>query len=350
MKAKKERKALEEVNNKIELSLERVKEIQRKQEDIKEEISNQFKMYHLLEESAYTYDDAILQYRIIIELADRYIDDNSEFSKTIQQVKNQLNMLEKGKRGEIETFQSMELLGPKVKIIKNARFLYDGVDVEQDLIVIASTGIFAIEVKNWKNDATLTSAGILQSNVNSSRKIDVITQIRRHRHCLERMINESSYIMNEIGRTFTVHPIILWQNKDSSLKDKFQKVPICCVNDLEYEIGNTKKYPETLTKNEVDLLYEFIKGKQIPPRKYPLNIDDDFYESFINSAVSIYMPEILDETDKQKSLIIEKEKWETIIDEKENHLVKYSVKKVGRDLWGVAKIAGEIIEAVAERV
>ncbi len=329
-----------------------INEYKRKIVQINDDILWHFKLYHLIEERGYIRDDAILQYRLILDAVEKFITNQSareRFSFYEEQLRNQLKILEVGKKGEEAVFEAMELLGSRIKYLTNIRFKYKNIDVEVDLIVIAPTGIFSIEIKNWKHDAVLNDKGILESRTDKNKKTNIIEQIRRHENCIYRILVEDETGVNLCNKDLKVYSIILWQNLDSNLTDNFKRLPVCCVNDLEYEIADRSKYTYDFSDIQIEEIYNFLCCKKEGERKYELRIADDFVDKFIECATLEQNIELEKVENELNLLYNRKERLEEIAYRKKYQPVKYyggktvemtgkAVKKVGKVSLKVAKV------------
>lgn len=64
---------------------------------------------------------------------------------------------EKGQRNDVKLFLD------KAKILHNRHFIVNDIDVEIDMLIIATKGIFCVEIKNWGENAEFTESGYLKS-------------------------------------------------------------------------------------------------------------------------------------------------------------------------------------------
>lgn len=260
--------------------------LQKEDEDIKQ-IKKDLEVFKGKE---YTTNEAIEQYEKFLVFSEKYIIDEQakrDFEPYYNQIKKQVNILKAGKRAEKATFDSIKLWNVHVRYLANARFVYDDIDTEEDLIIIAPTGIFSIEIKNWKTSAILNRNGILISNENKNNNIDIINQIKRHCFCLNKILVNEMELCGIQDKNF-IHPIILWQNNFSKLKDEFLRIPICCANTLEYEILNYKKYKRVLGDEDIEKIYYLLLKKQCHERKYPSIITGDYFDAFLLAMKAQY--------------------------------------------------------------
>lgn len=316
-----------------------------------DDISYDFKANRLMEEEGYTQDDAILQYHILLDMINKFITNKSERDMLLsyeEQIQNQLKILESGKKGEELTFQAMELLGSKIRYLTNIRFNYQNIDVEIDLIVIAPTGIFAIEIKNWKHNAILTDKGILESEVDKSKKTDIIAQIRRHSSCLYRILVENEENKEVYNKDLKINSIILWQNIESKITDNFKRVPICCVNELEYEISDNDKYKYSFSDKQIEEIYDFLCSKKQKERRYPLGVGKDFIDKLIECATFERNMELQKEIRELELLNNRKAQREHKEYMKKNKPVKYYGGKVVKGAGTVGKtvVKAAIVTAI----
>lgn len=219
----------------------------------------------------YTNSEAIIQYERLLEIIDTHITNERSriaISSYIEDIEKELKILKAGRRAEKNAADSIKIWTGKVRYLCNARFIYDDVDVEEDIIIIAPTGIFSIEVKNWKDNAKLNRNGILTTESGRGESIDIVNQVKRHCFCL-RMILEQE---NVLPSNECIYPIILWQNNFSKLEDDFNRIPICCANTLEEEVLDYSKYQRILTDEDIERIYEILNSKKADERKYPLDL------------------------------------------------------------------------------
>lgn len=295
--------------------------------------------YYLLKDNEYTYVDLIYQYGTLLRLAKEYIDKEkitnyceSNFIEVpqglqyvldkMEEIEKEYGRLKKGMEGETKVRESVNLFSDKVKIIQNGHFIFDGIDVEVDLMIVSKKGVFCIEVKNWRNDAVLDEKGFLNGK-------DLVGQMNRHRHCLRRMLEKG------LEKEVPVYSIFLWQNKSSELEVKFSDITVCYSNTLESEIFSDK-YEDLLNEEQIKVIDNFLTFNKKSERKYELVVDKTFLNIFKDVATFIYDTEI----DKMQK---ESDKLSYKINEKENHPGKYYTKEIGRGIGiGVTALASVI--------
>lgn len=268
--------------------------------DIQKEIKKRkdyIQSLHLLEESRYDNNQARKQYNGLLRILKKYKIDLEQTSKEFQQmtraVQDASRGLEFGQKGEDRAAQAMELLGDKVISLQNLRLKYNNLDIEHDLVIIAPTGIFSVEVKNKRNNGTISEKGILKSGSHSE---NLIEQIRRHTNSLSRHLEDIYKKQPQMKKKLKVYPIILWANDRSSVKDQFREVPVCYINRLEYEIFKKDRYTARLSRNEMEDISAKLKKRKHQNRLYPLCVDKTYLEELTEYSLQDLKKQMEDTT------------------------------------------------------
>lgn len=210
-------------------------------------------------------------------------------------LQNNIGKMEKitgaGLQGEEKLYQATNIIGDRIRILRNIRLRVEELEVEHDMIIIAPTGIFTVEVKNLKGDHEIDEKGILRNTKNKKKKsYNVAGQARRHINNLRRFFETIT------TRELNIYSIIVWANDDSKIINKFKFIPVCYCNTLEYEIFN-KEHPVILSHEEMEDIYKTLMDNVLPEREYPINIDIDIYlDHYIKIMYAIqywlgYVPE-----------------------------------------------------------
>lgn len=236
----------------------------------------------------------------------------------IEAITKEKNKLEAGKRAEIEVQNDVKLFLDKAKILHNCRFV---VDVEIDMLIIATKGIFCVEIKGWGENAEFTESGYLKSE---NKSVDVAGRMRRYQYCIEKLLEKG------VSYDIEIIPLLLWQNRKSEIKSNFKKIPICYKNTLEDEIFTRD---DVLSNDEVDLIYACLKEEVKVERKYDILLDKktvDYYEEILTR-------DLRKEFKEQKE--IRKKRYKNL-QEKKNHPIRYVTKSIGKGIGtGVAIVA-----------
>ena len=126
---------------------------------------------HLLEQNRYDTEHARQQYNTLLHLLKKYhvnVDTaTEEFKKATRSIHDANQGLEFGQKGEKKAAQAIELLGDKVLSLQNLRLKYNNLDIEHDLVIIAPTGVFSVEVKNKRYNGSISEKGIIKSGSHS---------------------------------------------------------------------------------------------------------------------------------------------------------------------------------------
>lgn len=252
---------------------------------------------HLLEESRYDNAQARKQYSGLLHLLKKYqIDMDTvpeHFRQMTRSVQDASRGLEFGQKGENRAAEAIALLGNRVLSLQNLRLKYNNLDIEHDLVIIAPTGIFSVEVKNKRHNGTISEKGILKSGTHSE---NLIEQIRRHTNSLSRHLEEIYKKQPQMKKKLKVYPIILWANDRSNVKDQFREVPVCYINRLEYEIFKKDKYTAQLSRNEMENICSRLKKRKQQNRLYPLCVDKDYLEELTECCLADLKKQMEDTT------------------------------------------------------
>lgn len=252
---------------------------------------------HLLEENRYDNAQAQKQYNGLLHLLKKYQIEMEDLPESFRQmtraVQDASRGLEFGQKGEDRAAEAIELLGSRVLSLQNLRLKYNNLDIEHDLVIIAPTGIFSVEVKNKRHNGTISEKGILKSGAHSE---NLIEQIRRHTNSLSRHLEDIYKKQPQMKKKLKVYPIILWANDRSNVKDHFREVPVCYINRLEYEIFKKDKYTAHLSRNEMEDIRNRLKKKKQQNRLYPLCVDREYLEELTEYCLAELKKEMEDAT------------------------------------------------------
>ncbi len=252
---------------------------------------------HLLEESRYDNTQARKQYSGLLHLLKKYQIDMEDVSEHFRQmtraVQDASRGLEFGQKGEDRAAEAVALLGNRVLSLQNLRLKYNNLDIEHDLVIIAPTGIFSVEVKNKRHNGTISEKGILKSGTHSE---NLIEQIRRHTNSLSRHLEEIYKKQPQMKKKLKVYPIILWANDRSNVKDHFREVPVCYINRLEYEIFKKDRYTANLSRKEMEDLCARLKKRKQQNRLYPLCVDREYLEELTEYSLTDLKKQMEDTT------------------------------------------------------
>ncbi len=279
---------------------------------------------HLLEESRYDNTQAQKQYNSLMQLLKKYQVDMEqvpeEFLRQTRSIRDASRGLEFGQRGEEKAAEAVKLLGNKVISLQNLRLKHNKLDIEHDLVIIAPTGIFSVEVKNKRHNGTITEKGILKSGSHSE---NLIEQIRRHTNSLNQHLEEIYKKQPQMKKKLAVYPIILWANDHSNVKDHFREVPVCYINRLEYEILKKDKYKAHLSRSEMEELCARLKKRRQKNREYPLCVERQYLEVLTEYCLMDLKKEIEDTTRQLRIHEYDVRMLDQRIQKKENGLLSW---------------------------
>lgn len=207
-------------------------------------------------------------------LGNRVLSAYNKFPTIYEKIAKREASLRRGVEGESNLYNRLKIIGDKIRIIQNARYLIDDdFGVEHDMIVISAYGIFSIEVKNWRSDSHINEKGYLIDG--NGKSTNIIEQSMRHVHNLERLIQK------EMNHRTEVHPLIVWVDERSKITNDFKFVTVCNYNDVEFELFNSEKYNRVYSEEDIDAIYRKLIELKRPEKKYELGID---IEGLVSSA------------------------------------------------------------------
>ena len=199
-------------------------------------------------------------------LGKRMLNAYNKFSPIYKKIAQREAILRQGIEGEKNLYNRLKIIGNKIRIIQNARYVIeDDFSVEHDMIVISEYGIFSIEIKNWGLNSHINEKGYLINK--NGKSVNVIEQSMRHVHNLERLIQKEMY------HDAKVHPLIVWVNEKSKITNDFKYVTVCNYNDVEFELFDSKKYSQIYSEEDIDAIYKKLQELKKPEKEYELDID-----------------------------------------------------------------------------
>ena len=160
---------------------------------LKEELKKEPLDYYSIWDSAFENLFKPLKYwKIVNRIYDDYVKEITDRKKYFLQ--QNLIKHERGRKlgfdGEERLYDSMKIIGDKIRILRNLRIQVDDLSVEHDMIIIAPTGIFTIEIKNYKSGATIDKTGLLTAD---RKTLNIANQARRHSCNLKRLLGYFNY-------------------------------------------------------------------------------------------------------------------------------------------------------------
>lgn len=218
---------------------------------LKEELKKEPLDYYSIWDSAFeNIFKPLKNWKIVNRIYDDYVKEITDRKKYFLQ--QNLIKHERGRKsgfdGEERLYDSMKIIGDKIRILRNLRIQVDDLSVEHDMIIIAPTGIFTIEIKNYKSGATIDKTGLLTAD---RKTLNIANQARRHSYNLKRLLGYFNY-------PFEIYPIIVWANDHAKINSQFKYIPVCYCNTLEYEIFDKNKYKGNYSERDIEEIYKYI--------------------------------------------------------------------------------------------
>ena len=151
---------------------------------------------------------------------------------------------------------------------------------EYDEIVITSSGVFLIEVKNFKHDAVVDECGILRCGACT---YNVGERMREKEHALWNAIRFSA---SDFATEADIHSMLLFVNDDMKVSDFFYRVPIERRGQIVYDIEDARRTGRTLSREEMNRSRSSLIMRKVEA-KFPMPIDAEEIACELESAICL---------------------------------------------------------------
>lgn len=170
--------------------------------------------------------------------------------------------------GERQGFRSLRPLEyDRDTIVLHNVYLKAGEDAtEVDALVVASYGIFVIEIKNCKSPMVITRQGLFQRKTNPSYRY----ALGERMGCKELLVRQC--VANDVE--VPIHTMLLYVNDASNLTDEFGKVQVSYRNTIAYDVRAYRRDGRYLTSEQVKQIGQSIEANRIDAA-FPSQIDLD---------------------------------------------------------------------------
>lgn len=185
------------------------------------------------------YLDDVIDHLQALSIKNNVSDDENviEMINRLYSFQDYIKSLKKGSKGERFARKALERMTIPCNILENIELNYKDVQTENDIIVIAKTGVFVIEVKYSDNHMKITHDGFLlpiDHHYPSFNSKNVLDQVENERYAVRRTISDSLHIDEELLDK-KVHSIVLFANKDKRLIDSSHSAKVkYCFNISSY--------------------------------------------------------------------------------------------------------------------
>lgn len=222
-----------------------------------------------------SYSESLRTYDLIDHLRSKTHDLGLEGEDTytalirdLEKLSSTIGGLINGKRGEFLAAKSLRCLRGDSLLLSNIALPNGDSFEEYDQVLIARSGIYVIEVKNYRNDVVIDDGGILRCGL---RSYNVGERMREKMHALWDAIQFSSDgCMSEED----VHGMLLFVNNDARVTDLFHRVPVMRCGQIVYSIEDATRCDEKLSWEDMVRIKSVLLARRTAA-EFPMPLDEN---------------------------------------------------------------------------
>lgn len=151
---------------------------------------------------------------------------------------------------------------------------------EYDDIVITSSGVFLIEVKNFKRDVVIDECGILRCGACT---YNVGERMREKEQALWNAIRFSA---SDFATEADIHSMLLFVNDDTRVSDFFHRVPIERRGQIVYDIEDARRTERGLSREEMNRIRSSLIVRKLDA-KFPMPVDVEAIMRELEAAITL---------------------------------------------------------------
>lgn len=191
-------------------------------------------------------------------LAKEYCLDSTEtyrrFADNMTNLGYTIGSLIKGMNGEKIARRALKLLSydKGVRILYNIQLEDDEAQAEYDAIVIATYGLFVIEVKNWGCAMHIAPNGLLTRSDSS----DIVYDLPGRMSVKEALLRE--YLKELFPIAY--HNMLLLSNERAQVQDEYHKIPVNCGGGISYDIKDYAENGTCLTSDQIAAIADRLRS------------------------------------------------------------------------------------------
>lgn len=188
--------------------------------------------------------------------------------RDLKKLSSTIGGLINGRRGELLAAKSLRCLHGDSILLSNIALPNGASFEEYDQVLIAHSGIYVIEVKNYRNDVVIDDGGILHCGI---RSYNVGERMREKMHALWDAVQFSSdgCITEE-----NVHGMLLFVNNDASVTDHFHRVPVMRCGQIVYSIEDANRCDEKLSWEDMVRIKSVLLARRTAA-EFPMPLDEN---------------------------------------------------------------------------
>lgn len=234
-----------------------------------------------------SYSESLRTYDLIDHLRSKAHDLGLEGEDTyvalirdLEKLSSTIGGLINGKRGEFLAAKSLKCLRGDSLLLSNIALPNGDSFEEYDQVLIARSGVYVIEVKNYRNDVVIDDGGILRCGL---RSYNVGERMREKMHALWDAIQFSSdSCMSEED----VHGMLLFVNNEASVTDLFHRVPVMRCGQIVYSIEDANRCDEKLTWEDM-VRIKFVLFARKMAAEFPMPFDENRVKSELEDFLDL---------------------------------------------------------------
>lgn len=234
-----------------------------------------------------SYSESLRTYDLIDHLRSKAHDLGLEGEDTyaalirdLEKLSSTMGGLINGKRGELLAAKSLKCLRGDSLLLSNIALPNGGSFEEHDQVLIARSGVYVIEVKNYRNDVVIDDGGILRCG---PRSYNVGERMREKMHTLWDAIQFSSDgCMSEED----VHGMLLFANNEASVSDFFHRVPVMRCGQIVYSIEDANRCDEKLSWEDMVRIKSVLLARKTAA-EFPMPLNENRVKSELEDFLDL---------------------------------------------------------------
>lgn len=234
-----------------------------------------------------SYSESLRTYDLIDHLRSKAHDLGLEGEDTyaalirdLEKLSSTIGGLINGKRGELLAAKSLKCLRGDSLLLSNIALPNGDSFEEYDQVLIARSGVYVIEVKNYRNDVVIDDGGILRCG---PRSYNVGERMREKMHALWDAIQFSSDgCMSEED----VNGMLLFVNNEASVTDFFHRVPVMRCGQIVYSIEDANRCDEKLSWEDMVRIKSVLLARKTAA-EFPMPLDENRVKSELEDFLDL---------------------------------------------------------------
>lgn len=234
-----------------------------------------------------SYSESLRTYDLIDHLRSKAHDLGLEGEDTyaaliqdLEKLSSTIGGLINGKRGELLAAKSLKCLRGDSLLLSNIALPNGDSFEEYDQVLIARSGVYVIEVKNYRNDVVIDDGGILRCG---PRSYNVGERMREKMHALWDAIQFSSDgCMSEED----VNGMLLFVNNEASVTDFFHRVPVMRCGQIVYSIEDANRCEEKLSWEDMVRIKSVLLARKTAA-EFPMPLDENRVKSELEDFLDL---------------------------------------------------------------